>query len=198
MVSQLEDTITNKISANDGGMLMDVPSDPAPPQNHYDDNPLWINYAKMLTHLYLKIVIRLTDKSQLPRMHKLVKSMMAKSETLCLWLIDNMTEKNAIRDFLVECPVMDMKYMTCGLIKTAITKICEGKPASSLTEAQFEALAKSLNSPKDLLATSEQNPTLVNEQLDRDLVVQKFVAVALHFCYFRTTKLKFMKQVFEI
>jgi hypothetical protein len=64
MVSQLEDTITNKISANDGGMLMDgaLASDPTPPQNHFEENPLWLSYAKMLTYLYLKIVIRLTDK----------------------------------------------------------------------------------------------------------------------------------------
>ena len=93
---------------------------------------------------------------------------MIKSETLCLWLIDNMTEKNAIRDFLVECPVMDMKYMTCGLIKTAITKICQNRPALPLTEAQFSELATSLNSAKDLLVVPEQNPPFPNEQLNPD------------------------------
>lgn len=120
IISESTDVIETE--TNQETNILDIEND-----NLNDNNLIHLNFSKMLIHLYLKIVIRMTDKSNLPKMHKLISKLLAGSVKLSVWLIDNMTEKNAIRDFLVDCPVMDMKYMTCGLIKVALQTICANK-----------------------------------------------------------------------
>ena len=93
MIESIESKIPNKDSSQDPG-----------------DHANWLSYAKMLTHLYMKITIRLNEKKLLPKFHTILKGLYKKSYKLSLWLIDNFNLVSAIREFLIDCPVLDMKY----------------------------------------------------------------------------------------
>merc|ERR1740139_922936 len=124
----------------------------------------------------------MSDKSNLPKMHKLIKNLLQNSVTLSSWLLYNFSEKNTVRDYLLECPVMDMKYMVGGILKVAINTVCKDKQSEPMDETQLQALSNSVKEI-DLLDLMDNNNTDQKknefEDFTEDDIIKKFVITIL-------------------
>lgn len=54
---------------------------------------------------------------------KVIREALLKNISLCLWLLETFTNQDLIKEFLIDCPVPDMKRFVAGLLKTAMIKV---------------------------------------------------------------------------
>ncbi len=83
-------------------------------------NPEALEVAKFCTLFFMTVVLRGCERIKIPPFLKLLKGVFRVSTQLCEWFLEGFVHKNIIREFLVNCPIKDMKYFVFGLIKIAL------------------------------------------------------------------------------
>ena len=176
-----------------------LPVEPYPQNYDINDENTWLNYSRMLICLYFKVVLRTADKTNLSRIHKLVKELLKKSEKLSLWLVYNMSEVNAIKEYLIGCPLSDIKYMVVGVLNTALKKICKNKKCESFTTKQIESLANSYtkneveNKKNDKGKIQKKDSDIIefeNKIFDNwEKIIQDFIMIILNLTNYRKYKI---------
>ena len=85
-----------------------------------DPTPAVFEAAKFCTLFFLTVVLRTNDRSKLPRFLRELKNVFKLCIKLCSWFVECFTYPDIVKEFLVDCPIKDMKYFVTGLLKVAI------------------------------------------------------------------------------
>jgi len=75
---------------------------------------------KFFTTFFLTTVIRAKERKTIPQFMKIVREALKKNISLCLWLLETFSHQDLIKEFLIDCPIIDMKRFVAGLINTAL------------------------------------------------------------------------------
>ena len=78
---------------------------------------------KFLTTFFLTTVIRAKERKTVPHFINLIKNALKKNVTLSVWLLETFANQGLIKEFLIDCPIPDMKRFVAGLLKTAMQTV---------------------------------------------------------------------------
>ena len=54
---------------------------------------------------------------------ELIRAVLKKDVSLSIWLLEAFSNQDLIKEFLIDCPIPDMKRFIAGLLKTAMNTI---------------------------------------------------------------------------
>ena len=78
---------------------------------------------KFLTTFFLTTVIRAKERKAIPHFMKIIRQALEKNISLCVWLLETFCNQNIIKEFLIDCPISDMRRFIAGLLKTAMENL---------------------------------------------------------------------------
>jgi len=79
---------------------------------------------KFLTTFFLTTVIRAKERGRtVPYFMQIIREALKKNVSLSLWLLESFNNQDIIKEFLIDCPVTDMKRFVAGLLKTAMQTV---------------------------------------------------------------------------
>ena len=79
---------------------------------------------KFLTTFFLTIVIRAKEKGRtVPFFMQMIREALKKNVALSVWLLESFNNQDIIKEFLIDCPITDMKRFVSGLLKTAMQTV---------------------------------------------------------------------------
>ncbi len=67
---------------------------------------------------------------------KMIRESLNKSVNLCIWLLESFSNQDLIKEFLIDCPIPDMKRFVAGLLRTAMKKVYKHEEAAIITYIQ--------------------------------------------------------------
>jgi len=85
---------------------------------------------KFLTTFFLTTVIRAKERKSVPSFMKIIREALEKSISICVWLLETFSNQDLIKEFLIDCPIPDMKRFVAGLLNTAMVKVYKHEEAS--------------------------------------------------------------------
>lgn len=56
---------------------------------------------------------------------ELIRAALKKNVSLSIWLLEAFSNQDLIKEFLIDCPIPDMKRFIAGLLKTAMQNVYE-------------------------------------------------------------------------
>jgi len=68
-------------------------------------------------------VIRARERKLVPQYIQIIREALIKNIPLSIWLIESFSNQDLIKEFLIDCPIPDMKRFVAGLLKTAMQAI---------------------------------------------------------------------------
>lgn len=68
-------------------------------------------------------VIRAKERRIVPSYMQIIKEALRKNVSLAVWLLESFSNQDLIREFLIDCPIPDMKRFVAGLLKTAMNTV---------------------------------------------------------------------------
>ncbi len=92
--------------------------------NSYTKDELKSELFKFLVIFFFTTVLRCKDKNLIPSFYEIIKTQMNLNVENALWLIEEFSNMELIQEFLMECPLPEIKRITAGLIYSALLKIC--------------------------------------------------------------------------
>lgn len=66
---------------------------------------------------FLIVRLRLQNRDKLPKFVELIKNAMEKNVKIAQWILKQFIYQESLKEFLVECPILDMKYVIFGIIR---------------------------------------------------------------------------------
>jgi hypothetical protein len=54
---------------------------------------------------------------------RVIRQALKKNVGLSIWLLETFTNQDLIKEFLIDCPIPDMKRFVAGLLRTAMVKV---------------------------------------------------------------------------
>ena len=54
---------------------------------------------------------------------ELIRAALKKDVSLSVWLLEAFSNQDSIKEFLIDCPIPDMKRFIAGLLKTAMNTV---------------------------------------------------------------------------
>jgi ubiquitin carboxyl-terminal hydrolase 9/24 len=88
--------------------------------NNVNLNALNHNMFKWACSYFLSIILRCKERSYIPTFMDIVKANINYNPENAIWLLDEFSNTDTISEFLVDCPVSDMKKLTVGVIYCAM------------------------------------------------------------------------------
>jgi hypothetical protein len=67
---------------------------------------------------------------------KLIRNALQKSVSLSVWLLETFSNQDLIKEFLIDCPIPDMKRFVAGLLKTAMHTVYKHEEIALLDYCQ--------------------------------------------------------------
>lgn len=106
-----------------------------------------LNIGKLSILYFLTVILRARDRDRLPQFLREVKAALIRHYELSQWLLMSFTQIDIIQEFLISCQVLDMKYFTTGLIKTALEVVYQKDSQQSYEDfKKSSAIAPFINS----------------------------------------------------
>jgi len=90
--------------------------------NSYTKDELKSELFKFLVIFFFTTVLRCKDKNLIPSFYEIIKTQMNLNVENALWLIEEFSNMELIQEFLMECPLPEIKRITAGLIYSALLK----------------------------------------------------------------------------
>lgn len=78
---------------------------------------------KFLTTFFFTTVIRAKERKSIPALMAIIREALKKNVLLSVWLLESFVNQNLIKEFLIDCPIPDMKRFVAGLLKTAMQTV---------------------------------------------------------------------------
>lgn len=79
---------------------------------------------KFLTTFFLTTVIRAKERGRtVPYFMLRIREALKLNVALSVWLIESFNNQDLIKEFLIDCPITDMKRFVAGLLKTAMQTV---------------------------------------------------------------------------
>ena len=78
---------------------------------------------KFLTTFFFTTVIRAKERKSIPQLMVIIREALKKNVSLSVWLLESFVNQNLIKEFLIDCPIPDMKRFVAGLLKTAMQTV---------------------------------------------------------------------------
>eukprot|EP01016_Furgasonia_blochmanni_P013485 TRINITY_DN1689_c0_g1_i14.p1 TRINITY_DN1689_c0_g1~~TRINITY_DN1689_c0_g1_i14.p1 ORF type:complete len:603 (+),score=142.15 TRINITY_DN1689_c0_g1_i14:66-1874(+) len=82
-------------------------------------NPGLLELAKLGLLYFFAATIRSKQRDPLPRFLKTIKHILTLSSQVSCWLLNVFTNPDVIKEFLVDCPIADMRYFVYGVLRYA-------------------------------------------------------------------------------
>lgn len=115
---------------------------------------------------FFTTLIRCKDKSLIPAFVDVIKTNINISHKNAAWLLEEFSNVELISEFLIDCPQMEMKRLTSGLIFTAIMKISINNNSlinenlkSGNSNEYFESVNNFISSILNLVSKKNKYPT---------------------------------------
>jgi len=102
--------------------------------------------AKFCTLFFMTVILRGQERARLPKFLKELKVIFRASPKICAWFLECFSFAEIIKEFLVDCPVKDMKYFVLGLIKISLYNVYQEQSELSLEEFEKGVLCRFINS----------------------------------------------------
>lgn len=84
-----------------------------------------LELSKLILFNFLIVGLRSKDRDRLPKNLRTIKELLCKSLELSKWLVSQVAFAEILKEFLIDCSIEDMRYIFVGVLRTALTKICE-------------------------------------------------------------------------
>jgi len=114
-----------------------------------------IEAAKFCILFFMTVILRGQERPRLPKFLKELKIIFRASTEICSWFIECFTFSEIIKEFLIDCPVKDMKYFVLGLIKISLNNVYQEQKDLSFEEFEKGILSNFINAI--LFAMHEHN-----------------------------------------
>lgn len=98
--------------------------------------PELLETAKYCTLYFLTVQLRSRERSRIPKFLKEFKALFKASPPLSTWLVKCFVYPDILKEFLIDCPILDMKYFVVGLLRVALKNAYT--ECKDLSPAEFE------------------------------------------------------------
>jgi len=130
----------------------------------YQKDNLKFELFKFLSTFFFTTVLRCKDKNLMISFVEIIKTHLNLSVDNCVWLLEEFSNFDLIQEFLIECPTIEIKRITSGIIFTALLKICrsnnphenKNKTANDFVIIDKNDLQDNLD--KNTCGLTEENP----------------------------------------
>jgi hypothetical protein len=68
-------------------------------------------------------VIRAKERKTVPSFMHIIRMSLEKNVALSVWLLESFANQELIKEFLIDCPIPDMKRFVSGLLQTAMQTV---------------------------------------------------------------------------
>ena len=82
-----------------------------------------LDYFNFLTSFLFLVLMRNCRKRQIPLIYNRIRIILKSDLEISLEFLKNLTNKNILNEFLIYCPVKDMRYLFIGLVLQALENI---------------------------------------------------------------------------
>lgn len=78
---------------------------------------------KFFMTFFLTTAVRAKERKSIPHFMKIIREALNLNIRLCVWFLETFSSQDIIKEFLIDCPIPDMKRFVAGLIKTAMVNV---------------------------------------------------------------------------
>ena len=122
--------------------------------------------AKYCTLYFMTVQLRSRERSRIPKFLKEFKKLFRASPPLSTWLVKCFIYPEILKEFLVDCPIPDMKYFVVGLLKVALRNAYIECKDMSLADFEKSTLGRFITTVINIIYEQKAQVKLLDKVFD--------------------------------